>query len=85
MARHRVGVLLGLVVLVLGQRGLGDEGAQASVVGGLGEEGELLVRHLQLGPQPLQPLGHVGEPALDQPAGHGKRKCRWCPWSGWAE
>ena len=46
--RHRVGVPLGLEVFVLGQRRLGDEGAEPCVVGGLGQRRQLLVDDRQL-------------------------------------
>jgi len=45
MALHGLGVPLGVVVLAVGQRGLRQERAQASVIGGLGEMSQLLVRH----------------------------------------
>ena len=48
-ARHRIGVLLGLVVLAVGERGLRHQGPQARLVGGLGEEGQLLVDDRELG------------------------------------
>ena len=60
MAAHGVGVALGLAVVVVGERGLGHEGAQARVVGGIGEVGELLGTDRQLAPQLPQPLGRPG-------------------------
>jgi hypothetical protein len=49
--RHGIGVALGLVVLPVGQRGLGDQGPQASVVGLLGQLRELVVGDPQLLPE----------------------------------
>ena len=48
VAAHGVGVLLGLAVLLLGERRLGDEGPEPGVVGLVGEVRELLVGHPQL-------------------------------------
>src|SRR5947209_8614129 len=51
-----VGVLLGVVMLAIGERRLRDERAQAGLVGRLGEEGHLLVDDRQVGAQPLEAL-----------------------------
>src|SRR5438105_9682238 len=73
---HGIGVLLRLVVLAVGQRRLGHQGAQAGLVGGIGEEQQLLVDDLQLAAQPLEPRRYVGETPFDQPTGHGTRECK---------
>ena len=63
---HRVGVLLGLTMLLLGQRRLRDQGPDAGVVGLVGEVSELLVGHPQLLTEMADAVGHLGEAALDQ-------------------
>src|SRR3954453_12489910 len=63
---HRVGVLLGLAVLLLGERCLGDQGPDAGVVGLVGEVRELLLGHAQLLAEVAQAVGHLGEATLDQ-------------------
>src|SRR5687767_255796 len=55
MATHRVGVLLRLTVLLLGEGGLGDERPDPGVVGLPREVRELLVGHPQLLAELLQP------------------------------
>src|SRR3954470_15032058 len=65
VASHGIGVLLGLEVLVLGERRLGHERAQPGLFGGFGEESELLVGDAQLGPRLLQPLRDLAQPPLE--------------------
>ena len=62
--RHRVGVPLGLAVLLLGQRRLRHERPQAGLVGLLGELRELLVGDPQLLTELAQARGEVLEAAL---------------------
>ena len=70
MATHRVGVTLGLLVL-LGREGrLGDEGPQPGVVGRLGEVGQLVVGHRQLFAQLAKTGGNLRQAALDEGSGH---------------
>jgi len=54
-----VGVALGARVLVAGERRLGDEGADAGVVGVVGEHEELLVENGQLLSGPDEPVVDV--------------------------
>jgi len=65
VAAHRGGVLLRLAVIALGQRRLGHHRPEASVVGFVGEDGELLVGHSQLGAELPEPIPHVDQLSLD--------------------
>ncbi len=51
MGPHRLGVTGRFAVFAVGDGGLGDEGAQPGVVGGVGEMQELLVGDTQLFPE----------------------------------
>jgi len=61
-----VGVTAGLARLDVGQGRLGDERAQAHVLGLLLEEAELLLGHRQLSPDPLEPFTDVDESSLEE-------------------
>ena len=63
-------VLLCLAVLAVGDGRLRDECAEPGVVRGVGQVRELLVGDGELGPELLQPLGHLNQLALDQRPGH---------------
>ncbi len=62
---HGVGVLLCLLVLTIGNRGLGDEGAQARLIGRLGQMRQLFVDNLQLAAETLESLGRRRQPLLE--------------------
>jgi hypothetical protein len=65
-ASHRVGVTLGLLVLLPGPWRLVEEGADAGVVG-IGSQGRhLLVQHGDLTSSALQPVVHVAQAPLDR-------------------
>jgi hypothetical protein len=66
MALHRVGVALGVLVLAVSDRGLGHEGSQTSVIGGLGQVSELLLGHRQLLPKLAQAGAELREASLDE-------------------
>ncbi len=74
MTMHRIGVALGVVVLPVGEWRLRHERSQPGVVGRLGQEAELLVRHRQLLAELLQARADVGEASFDQRPGH-PRQC----------
>jgi hypothetical protein len=54
-----------LAVLVLGQRRLGDQRPEPGLLGFADEGGELLVNHRELVPGLTEPVGRLGEPALE--------------------
>ena len=66
MAGLGVGVPAHLVGLGLAQRGLRDEGPQPGVLGLVRQDRALLVGDRELGPQALEAVAHVDEPALEQ-------------------
>ena len=68
--RHGVGVAAGVVVLAVGQRRLRDEGADAGVVGLVGQLLELLLDDGQLLAEAAQALTDARQAALDQPLRH---------------
>jgi hypothetical protein len=70
---HRIGVPLGVLVLPVAEGGLGHQGAQTGVVGGLRQVRELLVGHGELLPQLLEARRDLGEAALDQGSGHSRQ------------
>jgi len=70
VAMHRIGVALGVVVLPISERRLGDEGPQSRVVRRLGQVAELLVGHGQLLAELLEARADVGETAFDEGPGH---------------
>src|SRR3546814_68809 len=76
---HRVGVALGVMVLPVGQRRLGDERAQAGVVRHLGEVLELLVGDSQLLAELAQARGHLCEASLHEGPGHARQCTRHRP------
>lgn len=63
---HGIGVALRLLVFLVGQRRLRNQGSQPGVLGGVDENCQLLVDDRQIFTGALQPLGHLGEAALDQ-------------------
>jgi hypothetical protein len=70
---HRIGVALGVLVLPLGQRRLRHQRAEPGVVRGLGQVGELLVRHRQLVAELLEARADLGEATLDEGPGHARQ------------
>ena len=62
--------------LGLGERRLGHERPQAGVLGFVVEERELLVGDRELGAQPLEPIAHVDQAALEQGPGHEAESLR---------
>ena len=74
--RESVRMAAGVVSLDVAERCLRDEGAQASFVGLVLEERDLLVGDRELGPQTLEPLAHVDEPSLEDRLGHGTGSLR---------
>lgn len=54
-----------------GQRRLGDEGPEPSVVGGVGEVAKLLVGDDEFFTQLLEPFADLGEPPFQQRPRHG--------------
>lgn len=70
VAGHGVGVTLGLAVLVLGEGRLGNQGAQAGVVGLRSQLRKLLVDDRELVAQGAETITHVGQTALDERSGH---------------
>ena len=71
VAGQRVGVAAGLAGLGVGERRLGDERAQAGVVGLVLEEHELLLGDRELGAEALEPVAHVDEAPLQDRPRHG--------------
>ena len=67
---HGIGMALGVLVLAVGQWGLGHQRAQAGIVGGLGQMTELLVGHGQLLAKLLEARADLGEASLDEGPGH---------------
>ncbi len=55
------------------QRGFRDQRPQAGLVGGVGEEEQLLVHDDELGAQLLDTFGGLGQALLDEPTGHGTK------------
>lgn len=76
VALHRIGVTLGLAVLAPGERRLGHERAEPGLLGLVGQMGELLVGHAQLGSQRLEAVAHLDEAAFDERVGHAQPYCR---------
>lgn len=70
VAAHGIGMPLGFLVLPLGQGRLGDKRAQAGVVGGLGEVGQLVLGDRQLLAQLAKAGGDLRQAALDEGSGH---------------
>ena len=70
LAALGVGVAARLVRLGVGERRLGHERPQAGVLGFGLEERALLVGDRELGAQPLEPVAHVDQAALEQGPGH---------------
>lgn len=67
---HGLGVPLGLVMLPIGQGCLRDERAQSSIVGCLGEVGQLILGDAELVAQLLEARRGLGEAAFDERSGH---------------
>ena len=65
-----VEVALGIAVVPIGDRRLGDQRAQTSIVCGVGQVRELLGADLQLLTQLPQPPGDLAQAPLDQRLGH---------------
>jgi acyl-CoA dehydrogenase len=65
-----IGVALGFPSLGIGERRLRHQRAQARVVSLLPEEQHLLLGDRKVGAEPLQAIGNIDEPTLDQRAGH---------------
>ncbi len=76
LAALGVGVTAGLVRLGVGERRLRHERAQPGVLGLGVEERALLVGDAELGAQPLEPIAHVDQTALEQGPGHGCESLR---------
>ena len=71
-----------LVRLGVGERRLGHERPQAGVLGFGVEERALLVGDGELGAQPLEPIAHVDQAALEQGPGHEAESLRREPRCG---
>lgn len=71
----------GVTVLVPVGGRLGHEGADAQVVGVLGEDGQLLIDDGELGPGPAQPVGDVDQLPFD-PVPTAARRARSAPEHG---
>lgn len=71
VAAHDLDVLAGLAQFPLGNRGLGDQGADARVVCLVGEMRELLVDDAELFVEVLETAAHLDEPPLDELASQG--------------
>ena len=72
MAGHGIGVALGIDVLTVGQRGLGDQGAEPGVVGLFGKERQLLVGDGQFLAECADSGRHLREATFDQGPGHAR-------------
>jgi hypothetical protein len=70
VAGERIGVPPSVASLDVGERRLGDERAEAHVVGLLLEEHELLLGDGQLGANPLEAFADVDEATLQDRARH---------------
>ena len=70
MTLHRVDVLSGFTQLAVGARGLGNQRADPSVIGVVGEMAELLVDDAQFFVEMFESAAHFNEPPLDELAGH---------------
>ena len=70
VSAHGVGVTLGLMVILLGEGRLRDEGPQAGFVGVVGEVGELFLGHRKLDANGLQALRCVSQTPFDQGPTH---------------
>src|SRR5437899_669740 len=76
VSRHCIGVLLGLVVLAVGERRLRHESPQARLVGLPSQERELLLDDREVGPGALQPVRHVRQTPFDEPPRHRTYECK---------
>jgi hypothetical protein len=72
LAAQGIGMTPGFTGFHVGERRLGDERAQARLLGGLFEERQLLVGHRELGPQLLEPLARIDEAAAENRLTHGR-------------
>jgi drug/metabolite transporter (DMT)-like permease len=73
---HGVGVTLGLTAVVVGDRSLGHQRAQACIISGVGKVRELLGTDMELVTQLPQMLGNLAEAPLDRRLRHAG-DCRW--------
>lgn len=64
---------LGVVVLSIGHRRLGHQGAQPGVVGCLSQVAELLIGERQLLAEPLEALTDLRQAAFDEGPGHARQ------------
>ena len=74
MARHRVGVLLRLSVLVLGEGRLGHQGTKSGIIRGLGQCRKLLVGDAELVAEGAEALRDLRQLPLEHRPGHREKR-----------